>query len=213
MIYLWRFILGCIAACFFGLAALFFLAPLQPGDAPITGSTAIRTEPDGTDATRHFLPNGVSITTPRDWPLIPAEALHQFDRFGLAGRAGNDTRILLAATNAQDPQQASGVLILIDAGSTDSPPVAKLQAFVERIRPKLTQATVIHQAQPTQTLGFDGAWAGFRAVQEGRIGTRTLNVRFDLIHAVQKSVLAIQIDRIGTNARTQLDDMIATLRM
>ena len=212
MIYLWRFFLGCVAASFFGLAALFFMAPLQPGDAPVTGSTAIRTQPEGTNARRHYLPNGISIATRLDWPLIPAEKLHQFDRFGLSSRSGQNTRILLAAADARTPEQMRGVLILIDGGGTATDPLTKMQGFLDRIRPKLSQATVIHEAQPSQGAGFDGAWAGFRAVQEGNIGTRTVNARFELLNIGRKSVLAIQVSTIGSRAGNQLKDMLSTLR-
>lgn len=164
MIYLWRFFLGCVAACFFGLAALFFLAPLHPGDAPVTGSAAIRSEPEGEDATRHYLPGGTSIATPAAWHMIPADRLHQFDRFGLAARAGPGSRILLATADAETPDQMRGVLILMRAGQGDADLVPRMQAYLERIRPKLSQATVIHDAKPTQTANLPAASAGFRAV-------------------------------------------------
>ena len=213
MIYLWRFFLGCVAAGFFGLAALFFLKPLYPGDAPTTGSAAIHSEPEGSGAMRHHLPNGMSIATRLDWPLIPAENLHQFDRFGLSSRTGDDTRILLAAADATTPEQMRGVLFLIDAGETATDALTKMQGFMDRIRPKLTQATVIHEAQPSTIAGFEGAWAGFRAVQEGNIGRRTVNARFDLIHAGRKSLLAIQVSTIGSSTGDELQDMLATLRV
>lgn len=213
MIYLWRFFLGCVAACFFGLAALFFIAPLQPGDAPVTGSAAIRTEPEGTDATRHHLPGGASIATPLDWVAIPAEALHQFDRFGLAARAGNDTRILLALSDAEDSEQSAGVLILLDAGDPAADPVPKLQAFVDRIRPKLSQATVIHEATRDRIGDTRSAKAGFRAVLEGRIGRRTVNARLTQTHTDRNAILSISIASIGARAENDLRDMLQTLRI
>ena len=213
MIYLWRFLIGGITAMFFGLAALFFLAPLHPGDAPTTGSTAIRTEPEGSDARRHYLPNGMSIATRLDWPLIAAENLHQFDRFGLSSRAGNDSRILLAAADARTPDRMRGALFLIDTGGTGIDPVTNMQRFMDAIRPKLTQATVVHEAQPSTIAGYEGAWAGFRAVQEGNIGRRTVNARFELIHAGRRSLLAMQISTIGSRAGNHLQDMLASLRV
>ena len=213
IVYLWRFCLGCVAAAFFGLAVLFFLAPLRPGDAPTTGSTAYRTEAEGSNARRHYLPNGMSIATRLDWPLIAAENLHQFDRFGLAPRAGNETRILLATADARTPAQMRGALFLIDTGGTATDPVTKMRRFMDAIRPKLTQATVIHEAKPSTIAGYDGATAGFRAVQEGHIGTRTVNARFELIHAARRSLLAIQVSVIGSRAGTQIQDMLASLRV
>ncbi|MEM9062141.1 MAG: hypothetical protein AAGD13_16910 [Pseudomonadota bacterium] len=212
MIYLWRFFIGGLTAFFFGLAALFFIAPLLPGDAPVTGSAAIRSEPEGPDARRHYLPNGVSIATRSDWPLIAGENLHQFDRFGLSARAGDDTRILLAVADAGTPELMSGVLILIDAGDTRTTAQKKLQAFMDRIRPKLTEATVIHEAQPTEIAGFGAAWGGFRAVQEGRIGRRTVQARAHIVHVDRRAVLAIGVSMIGSAAGNQLNAMLETLR-
>ncbi|MGD1926530.1 MAG: hypothetical protein ACFB03_20460 [Paracoccaceae bacterium] len=212
MTYLLRFFIGGLTGGFVGLAALFFLAPLQPGDAPVTGSTAIRSEAEGTDARRHHLPNGMSIATRLDWPLIEGENLHQYDRFGLASRTGDNTRILLAAANARTPEQMSGVLILVDAGGTRTTAQKKMQAFMDRIRPKLTEATVIHEAQPTEIAGFGAAWGGFRAEQEGRVGRRTVQARFHLIHVDRRSLLAIGVSTIGSRAGNQLQDMLKTLR-
>ena len=208
-----RFFFGGFVACLFALAAFIFLAPIQKGEAPTTGSTAIRTEAEGTDARRHYLPNGMSIATRLDWPLIAAENLHQFDRFGLSSRAGNDSRILLAAADARTPDRMRGALFLIDTGGTATDPVTKMQRFMDAIRPKLTQATVVHEAQPSTIAGCEGAWAGFRAVQEGNIGRRTVNARFDLIHAGRKSLLAMQLSTIGSRAENHLKDMLASLRV
>ena len=106
-----------------------------------------------------------------------------------------------------------GALFLIDAGSTDTDALSKMQGFMDRIRPKLTQATVIHEAQPSQIAGLNGTWAGFRAVQEGNIGRRTVNARVYVIHAGRKALLAIQVSTIGSRAGGQLQDMLATLRV
>lgn len=208
-----RFFMGGLTAGLFAAAIFIFLAPLQPGVAPVTGSATLRTEPEGSNAVRHFLPNDVSVAIRLDWPLIPGATLHQFDRFGLASRAGPDSRILLAAADKATPEEASGILIVLDAGSTGTAPVNQMKAFMDRIRPRLSQATVIHEAQSAFVAGLPGATAGFRAVQEGRVGQRTVNARLSLLHAGQDSVLVIRLGAIGTEAPEQLDQVLASLRI
>lgn len=205
--------MGGLTAGLFAAAIFIFLAPLIPGEAPVTGSATLRTEPEGAHATRHFLPNGTSIAIPLDWPLIPGANLHRFDRFGLSSRAGPDSRVLLAAADTATPEAATGILIVADTGGTGAAPVNQMQAYMDRIRPKLAQATVIHEAQSAFVAGRPGATAGFRAEQEGRIGRRTVNARLDLLHAGQKSVLIISIGAIGTEAPEQLEEMLASLRV
>lgn len=208
-----RFFMGGLTAGLFAAAIFIFLAPLIPGEPPVTGSATLRTEPEGADAVRHFLPNGTSVAIRLDWPLIPGKDLHQFDKFGLASRAGPDSRILLAAADTVTPEEASGIVIVVGGGGTATAPVNQMQAYMDRIRPKLSQATVIHEAKSAFVAGQPGATAGFRAEQEGRVGRRTVNARFDLVHAEQSSVLLITIGAIGTDAPGRLDDVLASLRV
>lgn len=208
-----RFFMGGLTAGLFAAAIFIFLAPLIPGEAPVTGSATLRTEPEGADATRHFLPGGTSIAIPLDWPLIPGASLYRFDKFGLAARAGPDSRILLAAADTPTAEEATGILIVADTGGTGAAPVNQMQAYMDRIRPKLARATVIHEARPAFVAGLPGATAGFRAEQEGRIGRRTMNARLNLLRAVPDSVLVITIGAIGTGAPGLLEEVLASLRV